>query len=291
MWSVKFVILFGLCFCICYGQEEFLNSTEVLNLNVGDHFINSTNSYFNHSGNINRIVGGRPLNIVEVPYQVALFDKDFFICGGSIISADWVLTAAHCLTDVGKFKIRAGSRFLGRGGVIRYAQYVIVNSGYNRKTMNNDIGLIKLKKPFKWSPKVRPVRLASPNFKLPRNMLVSGWGSLRETTDIPSNILRGATVQRVPHKTCRQKFRKEFPVSKLVVCAASLGKDACQGDSGGPLTNNGVQYGIVSYGIGCARKAFPGVYTNTRRQFSWIRNVIRRYGGFIPRYLLTKPNV
>ncbi|XP_037811742.1 trypsin alpha-like [Lucilia sericata] len=284
MWLVRFLTLFSVPFCICYGQE-FSNSSAILN--VGDNLINSTNTYFNYTGNINRIVGGRPLNIIEAPYQVAVYNDNFFICGGSIISADWVLTAAHCLKGGGTFKIRAGSRFRERGGVVRYARYVIVNSGYNLITLDNDIGLIRLKRRLKFSPKIRPVRLAKPNFKLPQKYLVSGWGSLRETSSKPSNVLRGVTVARVSHRTCRNKFRREFPVTRLVICAASPAKDACEGDSGGPLTNNGFQYGIVSYGIGCARRAFPGVYTNTRRQFAWVRNVIRRFGGLMPRYLLT----
>lgn len=303
MSSLKLVILLALYFSICCAaEEESSNSTIALNatdilvdstnsrtaLNSTDNLendilVNSTNTYFNYTGNINRIVGGRPLNIAEAPYQVALYDRGEFICGGSIISRDWILTAGHCIKGGGIFKIRAGSRFFKKGGVIREVRYAVVNSGYNDRTLSHDIGLLRLKNPLRFSKKIKPVHLAKPNMKLPKQLLVSGWGAITESSNKPSEILRGVFVSRVSHKTCRHQFRNDFPVSRLVICAASKGKDACQGDSGGPLVINGFQYGIVSFGIGCARQAFPGVYTNTRKQFVWIRNVIQRFGGVMPK--------
>lgn len=279
MWSAKCLIIVSLCFCTCYGQE-LLNSSEFSN--DGDYFGNSTNTYFTNAGNINRIVGGRNLTIVEVPHQVAILSGGKLICGGSVISANWILTAAHCITRGTKIQIRAGSRFFRRGGTIRNVRYVVVNSGYNNINKTHDIALIKLSRRLKWSAKVRPIRLAKPNFKIPQNFLVSGWGAVKENVKNPSNVLRGVRISKVPIKKCKKQYVNEFRVSSLVVCAALPGKDSCSGDSGGPLINNGVQYGIVSGGKGCARPNFPGIYTNIKRQYPWIRNVVRRFGGAIP---------
>ncbi|TMW47723.1 hypothetical protein DOY81_007179 [Sarcophaga bullata] len=277
MFSEKFLFIISLSVWLCQGQEISNSSVNVSVINDNDNILPNT-VYLNYTGNINRIIGGRPLNIEEVPFQVALYDKGFFICGGSILNANWILTAAHCVKGGGKFRIRAGSKFTNRGGVLRSAGVVVVNSGYNIRTMQHDIALIRLTKPLKWSKKIKPVKLAKPNFKLPRNLLVSGWGARSEIYNRPTNALRGASVSTVSHNTCKNKFKGEYPVSRLVVCASAPGRDACQGDSGGPLTFKGVQYGIVSYGIGCARKAFPGIYTNIRKQNAWIRKVMQRHG-------------
>lgn len=276
MFSEKFLFIISLSVWLCQGQEISNSSISVSVINDNDGVVPNT-VYFNYTGNINRIIGGRTLNIEEVPFQIALYDKGLFICGGSILNANWILTAAHCVKGGGKFRIRAGSKFTNRGGVLRSAGVVVVNSGYNLRTMQHDIALIRLTKPLKWSTRIKPVKLAKPNSKLPRNLLVSGWGARSEINNRPTNELRGASVSTVSYNTCKNKFKEEYPVSRLVVCASAPGRDACQGDSGGPLTFKGVQYGIVSYGIGCARKAFPGIYTNIRKQNAWIRKVMRRH--------------
>ena len=277
MFSEKFLFIISfLSVWLCQGQEISNSTISVSVINDNDNGVPNT-VYHNYTGNINRIIGGRPLNIEEVPYQVALYDKGLFICGGSILNANWILTAAHCVKGGGRFKIRAGSKFTNRGGVLRNAGIVVVNAGYNIRTMQHDIALIRLTKPLKWSTKIKPVKLAKPNFKLPRNLLVSGWGARSEINNRPTNALRGALVSSVSQNTCKNKFKGEYPVSQLVICASAPGKDACQGDSGGPLTYKGVQYGIVSYGIGCARKAYPGIYTNVRKQNAWIRKVMQRH--------------
>lgn len=280
MWSEKLLIILSLSICLCQSQV-------IYNSSVSTSFINKNNNnnsflssvYFNYTDNINRIVGGKPLKIKQVPYQVAIYDKGYFICGGSIINKNWILTAAHCVKGGGQFKIRAGSRFMNRGGVLRSVNRVVVNSGYNDRTLKHDIALIRLSKPLKWTAKIKPVVLAKSNSRLPRNLLVSGWGVRSEIMNSPSHVLRGAKVSKVSYKTCKNKYKGEYRVTRLVICASASGKDSCQGDSGGPLTFKGKQYGIVSFGIGCARKAFPGIYTNIRKQTKWIKRAMRRHGG------------
>lgn len=273
MWPEKFIILFSFCFGINLGQE--FNSTLLLK--------NGNSSYFNYNGTINRIVGGKPLNINQVPFQIGLFRNGYFICGGSLLSRDWVLTAAHCIDGGGDFGIRAGSRFVGYSGQVRHSRFVVLNTGFNPKTLNHDLALIRVDIPFKLTRNVRPVLLARPKWKLPRRYLVTGWGSQKEGVNRPSYGLRGAVVQKVYRNTCQAHYKGKSVITQNMICAAAPGQDACQGDSGGPLTLNGIQYGIVSFGIGCARRAYPGVYTNLRREYPWIIYVIKRFGGRMPR--------
>lgn len=229
-----------------------------------------------------RIVGGKPINIRQVPWQIALYINGYLACGGSIISRHWVLTAAHCVNSGGSFAIRAGSPSARGGGQIRFAAVVVINGAYNVQTMNQDIALIRVRSPFKWTSRVRRIKLARPNTQLPPRYFVSGWGTLSSNGATPTRI-RGVTLRTVNRSVCRQKYNAaNIQITKHMICAASPGKDACQGDSGGPLVYKNIQYGIVSFGIGCANANYPGVYTNLRRQYRWIRKVIRRVGGQMP---------
>lgn len=234
-------------------------------------------------GNITRIVGGKAVGIRVVPWQIALYNRGTFICGGSIISADWVLTAAHCVESGKNFAVTAGSSYAARRGQFRFADLVIVHSRYKEDPDNFDIALIKVRSPFHWNPYVRPVKLAKPNRKIPHRYFISGWGVIRENGYNRSPVLKGATVRNVNLRECQKKYRGKGQITRYMICAASPGKDACQGDSGGPLVNRNTQYGVVSFGFGCARADYPGVYTNVRREYTWIRKVIQRWGGQLPK--------
>uniref|UniRef100_A0A1I8MQV4 trypsin n=1 Tax=Musca domestica TaxID=7370 RepID=A0A1I8MQV4_MUSDO len=231
-----------------------------------------------------RIVGGRPINIRQVPWQVALYDNGYFICGGSIISADWVLTAAHCVEGGGRFAVRAGSSYANRGGQIRRARLVVMHARYNTYTANRDIAMIRVNRRFIFNRFVRPIVLTRTGRRLPQRFFVSGWGSRREGGSATQR-LRGVTIDRLNRRRCRAKYaRAGVPITHFMFCATTPQRDTCQGDSGGPIVRRRIQYGIVSFGIGCARPRFPGVYTNIRRLNRWIRNVIRRRGGRMPRF-------
>lgn len=237
-----------------------------------------------YNANTTRIVGGRPINIEQVPWQVALYDNGYLICGGSLISVDWVLTAAHCVEDGGRFAVRAGSTYANRGGQVRGARVAYIHSSYNSFTGNIDIALIQLQSSFEINKSVRPIPLAKRNRSLPERYFVSGWGTLRENGS-GSNRLRGVTINKITRPECRRKYAVEnIGITEYMICASASGKDSCQGDSGGPLVRDRIQYGVVSFGIGCARPEYPGVYTNTRKLNQWIRGVIRSQGGEMPTF-------
>merc|ERR1711976_721692 len=59
-------------------------------------------------------------------------------------------------------------------------------------------------------------------------------------------------------------------VADVMLCAGEAGKDSCQGDSGGPMTFNGQHVRIVSWGVGCARSGYPGVYGQTDAMYDFI---------------------
>ena len=91
---------------------------------------------------------------------------------------------------------------------------------------------------------------------------MSGWGTTSEGGSLPSN-LQQVTVPYVTDEDCGDAYGASSIINDVMICAGEAGKDSCQGDSGGPMTFNGVHVGIVSWGYGCARPGYPGVYSQT----------------------------
>ncbi|MGH1407493.1 MAG: serine protease [Rhodomicrobiaceae bacterium] len=228
-----------------------------------------------------RIVGGETTEIEKHPWQVAL-NIDGSLCGGSIIGPKWVLTAAHCIPgnahpkDV---KYKAGATHLRSGDSWKNIEKIIVHKGYNPQTYENDIALIKLRRP----PVGKIIPLAKKNLKIEigQDLEVTGWGATGEGGDI-SDKLKRADVPFVSNQTCNAKEIYDGIIGPGMMCAGrkSGGVDACQGDSGGPLVlkdDNGdaVLVGVVSWGEGCARKLKYGVYTSVSIYRDWIKNTRR----------------
>ena len=69
------------------------------------------------------------------------------------------------------------------------------------------------------------------------------------------------------------------PILDSMICAGlpEGGKDSCQGDSGGPFVCGEDVSGIVSWGVGCARPGYPGVYTQTSYFVDWIMETMASY--------------
>lgn len=87
-----------------------------------------------------------------------------------------------------------------------------------------------------------------------------------------SSYLQAVTVQVVNQKRCAQLYRRtQFKINANKICASAMGKDACVGDSGGPMTVDGTLVGVVSFGIGCADRNYPGVYSRVSAARDWIR--------------------
>lgn len=236
-----------------------------------------------------RIVGGNPIDITAVPWQVLLRLNNTTQCGGAIIADSWVLTAAHCMNGVSPSHVEAfvgvtDQNRLTRDHLVQVSQ-VIVNPGWNASTYSNDLALIGLAAPITPSASAQPVSLplvqdATTWPALGEQATISGWGSTT-LNGSSSPLLRAATVQILTSPTDPKcgEYGTSF-VSGNHVCAGMPqgGVDACQGDSGGPLTvlYNGapVLAGIVSSGSGCADPKYPGLYTRVTTYLPWLRQYV-----------------
>lgn len=201
-------------------------------------------------------------------------------CGASVISARWLLTAAHCvegITDARHFTVALGDVDRTHGRVVQVDRS-IMHTGYSAQTMANDVAVLHITA----DAGVPAVRLAGPaDDALEADgapLVVAGWGSELSlvVVSLPSirPQMKQAQLRAVGDDRCNQA---DDPATQL--CAAALLTDSCQGDSGGPLfatTPQGpVQVGTVSYGLGCGLPGFPGVYgeVNAPSIRNWIRQV------------------
>lgn len=223
-----------------------------------------------------RIVGGKPTTVTKHPYQVSIYYNGQHNCGGSIISKDWILTAAHCVYGLkpALFQIRVKSTYHDKGGeVIGGIKTLIFHEWYDDDTYSYDVGLIKLPSPISFTSEAKRVTLPSANTNVPTGSLatVTGWGRI-SADGARSNVLQVLDVPVVDQKICQKIYAFYNPVTSEMMCAGHMagGKDTCQGDSGGPLVYKGDQIGIVSWGAQCAKAGYPGVYTRVSAVRSWI---------------------
>lgn len=232
--------------------------------------------------NFAKIVGGIRAKISDVPYQLSVRIYGSHFCGASIIHHKWALSAAHCFPDyviINHVRIHSGTEELRKYGYQHTIDFLIMHKNFNMKierktTLLNDIALIKVKKEFLYINKRRipiPINTDETLLKPGSIGLISGWGSLRETSSVLPNFLQKANVPIVARNKCEQNLGYRIPREQICAGFVKGGIDACQGDSGGPFQLNGKLVGITSWGIGCGRPYLPGVYTNVAFYRDWIK--------------------
>jgi len=231
-----------------------------------------------------RIVGGTEvLNSSEYPWMVMLSEtnsKSDFFCGASLISEQWVLTAAHCVNDT-----TAGDVFAFIGEFDKSTATVTASSiseihvhpNYDAFTSDNDIALLKLTAAATGAaiiPFVDPTTAL--NLPIGDDVTVIGWGDTENPAGTYPDVLREVTVPYVDTAVCNVGLNGQVTDNMMCAGVALGGFDSCQGDSGGPLvfsTDGGAswnQVGIVSWGAGCAEPDKYGVYTRVEKYSEWL---------------------
>ncbi|XP_014359306.2 trypsin-1 isoform X2 [Papilio machaon] len=233
----------------------------------------------------NRIVGGSPASANRYPWMARIVYDGQFHCGASLLTKDYVLTAAHCVRKLKRSKIRV---ILGdhdqtitseSAAIMRAVNTIVRHRGFDADSYNNDIALLKLRKPVNFSRIIKPVCLPPVGTEpAGKEGIVVGWGRTSEGGQLPA-VVQEVKVPILSLNQCRGMKYRASRITSNMLCAGRASTDSCQGDSGGPLlVQQGDKYqivGIVSWGVGCGRPGYPGVYTRITRYLSWLRANLR----------------
>jgi len=245
----------------------------------------------------NRIINGY-FAPSPIPWQVRLqpsFNSiaAYGFCGGTILDEETILTAAHCFYDK-----KSGTNAFPQdnGGVLfagitqqgstgqqkMWMKHVHIHPQYNKVTQDNDIAIVKLKLPLTFNNNVKNACLPEFSFVPQSKAVVSGWGATTFGGSTSSH-LKYASVPFITHAKCvtpHTNYHSNEITFNMICAGFFTGEtDSCQGDSGGPLVvprsstdDTAVIYGVVSWGLECAKAKQPGVYTRVTNKLYWIKS-------------------
>ncbi|XP_054853599.1 suppressor of tumorigenicity 14 protein isoform X2 [Eublepharis macularius] len=263
----------------CDGVKDCNDNSDEENCNCG------TRSFSKKS----RIVGGLDAEAGEWPWQVSLHaGSEGHVCGASLISQKWLVSAAHCFNDVNVrySDPKTWTAYMGlfsqqdRGNANvqkRGIKNIISHPNFNDFTYDYDIAVLELDNQVAFTKQVQPICLPDATHEFPAGKVihVTGWGATVEK-GVAAVILQKAEIRVINQTICESLLPGQLTPRMMCVGILEGGIDACQGDSGGPLTSiepNGRMFlaGVVSWGVGCAQRNKPGAYTRVSQFRNWIR--------------------
>lgn len=236
----------------------------------------------------NRIVNGNEAAEGQFPYQVSVLAQTtggrFYVCGGSIITRQWVLSAAHCTYPHSEFILRFGSNDLWANGQMQRTTEVVNHPEYNQDTLNNDVSLLKIPTPLDLTGgTLRSVRLPYGQLNdqqfIGNRSRVAGWGI--DNTGTYSNRLNFVDMAVIDNPTCADVFGDELVIDGVLCASGYKGREQglCGGDSGSALValheGQWIQIGIGAFGaLEACEQGHPSGFTRVTTYNTWIKQTV-----------------
>nr|XP_041632818.1 serine protease grass-like [Drosophila kikkawai] len=240
-----------------------------------------------------RVSRGHRAKLGDTPWMAVVSNQNDFLCGGTLITEKFVLTAAHCIYyNQDQLSVKLGvyhsscatrrCRGVKHYNIVRAIKHI----DYNPEDSTNDIGLLELDSEVRYNNHIRPICIVTDDAINMNNInafTAFGWG--KTETGQASEVLMAVRLFRRASEECH--FELMHQVREHQICAGSATGDTCEGDSGGPLAfHDGeryIQVGIVSYGLKLCNAS--GIYTDVTRYKDWIvTNTRKNRRGNIKRY-------
>lgn len=171
-----------------------------------------------------------------------------------------------------------GTTEYSKGGILMQVVAIHQHAEYSPSNIDYDYSILEVGQDIPFDETMQPIGLPDQDEDVKDGTLleVSGWGNTQSAAE-SNRYLREAIVPKVNDDVCDEAYSGYGGITERMICAGFKegGKDACQGDSGGPLVANQVLVGIVSWGFGCAKPDYPGVYSRVAAISDWANDIIK----------------
>ncbi|XP_041769504.1 brachyurin-like [Anopheles merus] len=245
---------------------------------------------YRHVRPSHRVTNGQEATPGQFPYQIALVSEFVItsgLCGGSVLTNNFILTAAHCVVGTAGILASGGTAIIGAHNRntaeasqqrIRFSgPGVIPHPFYASSNLRNDIAVVRLDAPIVFNDRVQPVRLpARSDTRQFGGFLgtVSGFGRTSDASTTTSDVVMFTTNPVMTNADCIAQWNSALIEPQQVCLSGEGGRSACNGDSGGPLAvqdGGSLQIGVVSFGSagGCSI-GMPSVYARVSFFLDWI---------------------